>query len=252
MLFYLIPIFISTVFIGRLAGIMISICCTAVWLVADLYTGGSRYVYFFTPYWNALARMFFFITVVVSIELGALLKEERTESRIDHLTKIWNRKYFYEFGAKELDRCKRYNHPLALIFLDCDNFKQVNDELGHKTGDKLLCCVADTINQHIRSSDIVARLGGDEFAILLTEAEPNGALNFAQRVSHSLAEIMKRNNWPVTASFGVASFRALPASVDEMVKQADNLMYRAKKAGKDKIRYQLFEITAGGSIAKTV
>jgi diguanylate cyclase (GGDEF)-like protein len=241
MVFYLIPIFISTMFLGWSTGVGISVLCAIVWLIADLKGGGSRYVYFFTPYWNALARGFFFMTVVFAIELRTLLRREKKESGIDFLTKIGNRKYFYEFAVKEIDRCKRYKHPLTLVFLDCDNFKQVNDEFGHKAGDRLLRCVADAIKNHVRGSDVAARLGGDEFAVLLTETELEGALNFVKRVNISLNSAMQKNNWPVTASFGIAAYRVLPTSVDEMVKQADKLMYSAKKEGKNRIKHYLFD-----------
>jgi len=239
--FYLIPIVIATMFVGRLLGTGIAVLCAIVWLIADLKAGGSRYVYFFTPYWNALARMLFFVTVVFAIELRNSLRKEKTESRVDFLTKIGNRRYFNELAIKEIDRCKRYKHPLTLVYLDCDNFKEVNDRFGHKTGDKLLRSVADAVKNNIRGSDIAARLGGDEFAVILAETDLDGAMNFVKRVNISLSNTMQKNNWPVTASFGIASYRALPLSVDEMLKEADALMYSAKREGKNRIKQYLFD-----------
>ena len=161
MLLYLPAIAIAVLFVSRYFGIMQVVLSTIVWLSMDLKTGGSRYAYFFMPYWNALARMFFFMAIVLSIEFYNNYKREKSMAVKDALTGVLNRRGFYEYAGKELERSKRYKHPFSLIFLDCDDFKRINDNLGHSVGDKLLWNLANRIDKSMRTSDIVARLGGD-------------------------------------------------------------------------------------------
>lgn len=236
MLFYLPAIVIAALFVSRYYGIAIVVLSTATWLWSDLKTGGSQYVYFFTPYWNALARMFFFMTIVLIIEFYHNYMRERGAARRDALTGIMNRRAFYEYAENEFERSKRYHHIFSLIFLDCDDFKQINDNLGHRAGDKLLWNLAHALKKAARSSDIAARLGGDEFAVILVETGHEGALRFANRLRADLLDIMQRNNWPVTFTFGVASFETLPHSVDEMISIADGVMYSGKREGKDRVK----------------
>jgi len=236
MLLYLPAIAIAVLFVSRYFGIMQAILSTIIWLSVDLKTGGSRYVYFFMPYWNALARMFFFMAIVLSIEFYNNYKREKDMAVKDALTGVLNRRGFYEYAGKELERSKRYKHPFSLIFLDCDDFKQINDNLGHGAGDKLLWNLAHRIDKSMRGSDIVARLGGDEFAILLTETDHEGALQFVKRLRLDLLDVMQRNNWPVTFTFGLAPFEEPPDSIDYMLRVADEAMYSAKKEGKDRIK----------------
>jgi len=236
MLFYIPAAVIAVLLVSRYFALAIAVISAVIWLWADLKTGGSRYVYFLTPYWNAFARMFFFVTVVFTIEFYNNFKRERNEARRDALTGILNRRGFYEYAEKELERCRRYKHAFGLIFIDCDDFKQVNDNLGHRAGDKLLWNFAHALNKAIRGSDFAARLGGDEFGIILVETDHEGALQFAKRLRANILDIMQRNNWPVTFTFGLVSFENPPRSVDEMVSVADGVMYSAKKEGKDRIK----------------
>jgi len=239
--FYLIPIVLSALFVGRFSGIVTAVICAVVWLWADLKAGGNRYIYFFTPYWNALARMLFFLLVVVAIELKNAFMKEKRQAGVDYLTGVANRKCFYELTAKEIDRCKRHKHPFSLAFLDFDNFKQINDRFGHRTGDRVLRNVAETVKKNARSSDTVARFGGDEFVVLLTETGPEGSLDYIKRISNHVSDTLRKNSWPVTVSFGVATFNTPPSSVDEMIEKADKLMYSAKKNGKNRIEHIVIE-----------
>jgi diguanylate cyclase (GGDEF)-like protein len=239
--FYLIPILLATLFVGRFLGVAIAIICSIVWLWADLKVGGSRYVYFFTPYWNALARMFFFLLAILAIELRNAFMKEKKQARVDYLTGAANRKYFYELTTKEIDRCKRYKHSFSLAFLDFDNFKQVNDHYGHRAGDKLLREVADTIKSNVRGSDTVARFGGDEFVVLLTETGLEGALNYIKRINVRVSEALQKRTWPVTISFGIVTCNTPSLSLDEIINKADELMYSAKKSGKNRIEHMVIE-----------
>jgi diguanylate cyclase (GGDEF)-like protein len=113
--------------------------------------------------------------------------------------------------------------------MDLDNFKYVNDDLGHHVGDELLCLVAQHIQRHIREIDIFARFGGDEFCVLLVNTTPIASHKVSQKLQLSISELMHSKNWPVTISIGAATFLSFPGCVSEMIAAADQLMYVAKK-----------------------
>jgi diguanylate cyclase (GGDEF)-like protein/PAS domain S-box-containing protein len=176
-------------------------------------------------------------------QLNQALERERELARTDVLTRLSNRRAFYEAAENERQRSLRHGHPLTLAYVDVDNFKKVNDTLGHATGDELLVTVADGLRQHLRASDTVGRLGGDEFAILLPETTAQGAESVVRKLSEVLLQEMKSRHWPVSFSIGVATFLHNPPSLDEMIRSADELMYTVKRDGKNKIAVVLI----GGS-----
>jgi len=167
--------------------------------------------------------------------LNQALEREKDDARMDFLTKIANRRAFYEVALTESNRARRYGRSLTLIYIDLDNFKQVNDRCGHDVGDELLVEVAATVRSNVRSTDTVARLGGDEFAILLPETDQEAAMTVTSKLRDVLLESMRVKNWPVTFSIGVASFAVPPETVEEMVKRADAIMYSVKLQGKNSI-----------------
>jgi diguanylate cyclase (GGDEF)-like protein/PAS domain S-box-containing protein len=167
--------------------------------------------------------------------LAQALEREKDDARLDFLTKIANRRAFYEIGLKEAARARRYRRPLTLIYIDLDNFKSVNDTRGHSVGDQLLIEVAVTIRNSVRTTDVAARMGGDEFALLLPETDNDAAIVVTRKLQEALLESMRRNRWPVTFSIGVVSFAVPPESVEEMVKKADEVMYSVKLKGKNSI-----------------
>jgi diguanylate cyclase (GGDEF)-like protein/PAS domain S-box-containing protein len=167
--------------------------------------------------------------------LSEALAREKDDARLDFLTRIANRRAFYEIAFTESARARRYGRSLTLIYLDLDNFKQVNDTYGHEVGDELLIEVAATIRSNVRTTDTVARLGGDEFALLLPETDQDAALLVTNKLREVLLNSMQRKNWPVTVSIGLVTFSTPPESVEEMVKQADAVMYSVKARGKNSI-----------------
>jgi diguanylate cyclase (GGDEF)-like protein len=190
-----------------------------------------------TPFLNNIFRLIIFliITYIVS-ELKISLEKQKELARIDPLTSIANNRAFYEAANMEFEKAKRYGFPISVLYMDLDNFKEVNDRLGHSIGDHLLKIVAQTIIKNIRTIDTVARLGGDEFGILLSQTGPDSAYVVAGKIKEMIMLIMKKNNWPVTTSIGVVSYLKSPQSVDEMIKKADLLMYSAKSGGKNTIK----------------
>ena len=156
----------------------------------------------------------------------------------DELTKISNRRAFFIKGNEEISRAKRYRQPLSAIMLDIDKFKNINDTLGHETGDLALQCVASTIKKHIREVDIVGRLGGEEFGVILPNTRAVDAAILAERLrigiesGHCLSEQVTIS---ITASLGVAEFVSEMNSLDDLLRDADIAMYEAKNSGRNKV-----------------
>jgi diguanylate cyclase (GGDEF)-like protein len=208
-------------------------------LVGDVATNlpHSHSVFFLI---NFLIRCLFFLTFVTLLgNLRRALEQLQTLATIDTLTKVLNRRKFWEVAIVELKRASRYGHPFTIAYLDLDSFKHVNDTLGHEVGDRLLRFVADTIRKNLRETDTVARLGGDEFVILLSETayEPAGVC--LRKVQHKLLNATKECKWDVTFSIGAVTFLNAPDSVETMVRTADNLMYSVKRNGKNQIRHEI-------------
>jgi diguanylate cyclase (GGDEF)-like protein len=171
----------------------------------------------------------------------------RQEERIRHqafhdaLTGLPNRASFAEHLEAALRRAKRAGWPLALLFLDLDLFKRVNDSLGHDAGDRLLRVAAERIRRAVREADQLFRMGGDEFTVLLEDVRgPEEAAMVATRVLEGVAEPLQlhEQNLAVTASIGIALYPHDDVLGERLLKCADTAMYRAKELGRN--RYAFF------------
>jgi diguanylate cyclase (GGDEF)-like protein len=205
---------------------------------ADL-TAGHTYSNLAIPIWNSAMRLGFFLMAAFSLStIKTLLEREQTFARIDSLTGLANCRALKEVVELEINRSVRFRRPFTMAYIDVDNFKQVNDTLGHGRGDSLLQSVAKTIKENTRSIDIVSRLGGDEFAIFLPETNEENARTAINKVQKELLYVVKKNNWPVTFSIGaVTSYKS--CSLDELINEADNLMYSVKESGKNGVEYKI-------------
>ena len=184
-LFYLIPITILTWVTNSRVGIVISFICACVWLAADI-ASGAQYSSEAIHFWNTTVRLGFFLLTVFFLKTGKALEHEMRISRTDYLTGAVNSRSFAEIIQQEINRAIRYQHPLTIAFIDVDNFKSINDQLGHLMGDKVLETIVWTMQQHLRKTDIVARMGGDEFAILLPESNMDVAQITISKIQHEL------------------------------------------------------------------
>jgi diguanylate cyclase (GGDEF)-like protein len=177
---------------------------------------------------------------VLAVAIAGLRNLRRSQAQLaqlviqDPLTNVLNARAFAERLSEELDRNRRYPRPLALLYMDLDNFKIINDTHGHQTGDAVLRLVADATRSSVRHSDIVGRLGGDEFAVLMPETDAELADAAAKRLIAGLRDVFKGTP-NVTASIGVVSCTATDASTDDLLRRADQAMYDAKKMGKDRV-----------------
>ena len=181
-------------------------------------------------------------------QLNEVLQREKELARTDVLTGLANRRAFYEALQVERSRAARYRRPITLACVDLDNFKRVNDTLGHSVGDELLARVADVLRQTLRLTDTIGRLGGDEFALLLPETDAPSAEALLEKLRVVLRRAMEARKWPVTFSVGAATFLENPPSIEHMIQTADELMYAVKKSGKNRISVVLI----GGTAVETV
>lgn len=239
--FYLIPVTMAAWAINRKAGLTFSVLSATVWLTSNLLSG-QNFTTLFIGVWNTLIRFGFYATVTVLLtELKHALEEERLLANTDPLTGALNRRSFNNIAEKRMIIAEVNRRPYTMVYIDLDNFKAVNDTLGHAVGDKVLKSVVTTIQTQIRSSDFLARLGGDEFAILLTDLDQEQAKAIVERIQASLIERMKSNGWGITFSVGVLTVLSMPESVDKLVSATDALMYQVKSKGKNAIQYSTFE-----------
>jgi diguanylate cyclase (GGDEF)-like protein len=187
--------------------------------------------------WNGAVRLSVFCVVLfLMARVRKLMSKLEEQALADELTGLANLRALRETAATEIERSRRFDHPLSLAYLDIDDFKTVNDRVGHEAGDRVLVALASVARATMRSIDMVARVGGDEFVILMPETGDETALPLADRLRAAFSRAVKVEGVPVTCSIGLVSFKRPPASVDDMLAAADGLMYEAKAAGGDAVR----------------
>jgi diguanylate cyclase (GGDEF)-like protein len=173
----------------------------------------------------------------VLIDASELADQSRHAASHDALTGMPNRVLFEFFVTQQLARCERQHSALAVLFVDLDGFKAVNDNFGHAVGDQLLIAVAQRMQLALRGSDLAARLGGDEFALALTDAEPESARVFSQRLIETISQayLLDGIEARISASVGVACYPHTAADCASLLLAADKAMYRAKAQGKRQV-----------------
>jgi diguanylate cyclase (GGDEF)-like protein len=238
--FYLLPIGLVSWYISRTAGVAYSVLCAGIWLMARLETG-AFYARAWMESWDALVRFGLFLCVALLLSaLRAAFDRERSLARTDPVTGVRNSRAFREAAEREIARAQALQRAYTLAYLDLDNFKGVNDRLGHAAGDELLRAVSGALVSSVRQTDLVARLGGDEFALLLPDTEPAIASDLLERLRAKVHAVTSEVACPVTFSIGAMSCRGDAASVDELLHAADELMYRVKHSGKNAVAYAEF------------
>src|SRR5437764_203977 len=170
LVFYVAPVVLVSWYAGRWPGAIIACAAGLAWMLADALAQHD-YSDWSIPYWNAALRLAALVLVSEALaRLRLAHARERELARSDVLTGAPNARAFYEVAEAEIARPRRYTHPFSVAYLDLDDFKLVNDRLGHLAGDAVLRSVARALSGVVRSSDVVARLGGDEFVVLLHSA----------------------------------------------------------------------------------
>lgn len=234
-IFYLLPVLLTVRCSGLYATVLMSFICAGTWLAADL-GGGHAYSHPAFAYWTFVVRFAFFLIIGFSFQrLRCFVESLRELASTEPLTGAANSRAFYQMAQTEIERSVRYGRPFTTSYFDLDNFKVVNDTMGHNVGDDLLVLTVQLINQNIRPTDFLARLGGDEFVILFSETNLEAAQHAIYRIVVRFHSEMELKGLPVTLSVGLVTFLCPPVSVSEMIQMADKLMYEAKKGGKNRI-----------------
>ncbi len=237
--FYLIPVAACAWWGGLPHGLLMTLAATSAWcLVDNLESAGTPAT---AGVWNGIVR-FCILALVSSLlsRLHASMGREHRLARTDPLTGAANGRYFYETTSAAAEYARIAYKPLTLAYIDLDDFKTVNDRLGHATGDEVLRQFVDTVLLHLHGDGLLARLGGDEFALLLPGADRQSAAELIGHLHQKLSQVMSSRGWAVTVSIGSVTFLRPPPDVDRMIQYADKSMYLAKKKGKQRVEYNVF------------
>jgi diguanylate cyclase (GGDEF)-like protein len=178
-------------------------------------------------------------TFAMVVDNLRLYEQMRLQAVTDGLTRAFNHRHFHELLKSECKRAQRAERPLALLMVDLDRFKGINDHFGHQVGDRVLRAVADRIATQLRESDVMARYGGEEFTVLLPETDAQGAKKVAERIRAAVGSDpieVGADHYPVTVSVGAAAGSG--AQLEDpgwLVGRADDAMYEAKRQGRDRV-----------------
>lgn len=175
------------------------------------------------------------ITIIILIMVRRFNKKLQFLARIDTLTQLKNRRAFNDDFEKLLSLTKRHHQPLGVIFFDIDNFKTINDQFGHQSGDQALIRVSDLLKHRFRKEDIIARWGGEEFVIALPNTPEDQAYTLAESLRQQIEQdpqLQTLTHHPVTISIGLTEYR-MSDNYDTIFRRLDNAMYQAKRAGKN-------------------
>ena len=174
--------------------------------------------------------------IAVFISIGIVYKYQKSleiSARIDHLTQVSNRMQLDYQLRSEYERVLRYGGEFSVLLMDIDNFKEINDTLGHQLGDAILKAFASFITESVRKTDYFGRWGGDEFVLILPSTSGEKAMVVAEQLRLRLAERELEQLCPVRMSIGIAEYQA-EDTVESILMRADNALYKAKQSGKDK------------------
>lgn len=219
-----------------IVSILISILITTILTI--LLSGGieTSSIIIATVVPTIVAPLFAYITLRLTYRLNLAEERLRQLSITDELTQAHNRRYFIEMARKVVTGAKRYGDSFAIIILDIDDFKRINDTYGHVAGDKVLRVLSEICLTQIRDSDTFARYGGEEFALLVPRCCPADILKFAERIRIKLSEARVRYGQvdiQFTVSVGAGIFDSATPDLDTILTRTDAALYAAKKQGKN-------------------
>jgi len=200
----------------------------------------SERVYFFID--NANRLISYLVALALTAQLKKQHEQEKDFARKDYTTGLANQKGFYEAFTIEMARHRRENIPLSIAYLDCDNFKEVNDRFGHLFGDRALVAVCRALEDTFRATDLLVRLGGDEFVGILPDTDCDAASKAVERLlerARALRVEHASSSCGLTLSVGIAAFvdsgKAPQSEAETLLAEADRNLYAAKAAGRDRV-----------------
>lgn len=219
--------------------VVASVGLTAGWHLAAGWTFSTRSLLMsaLVPIPIASVCAWFTLRLVVALEIALGRVEDMAMT--DPLTGVRNRRYFMQVAAREFDRAARHGQPMALVLIDVDHFKRINDRHGHQAGDASLVDVARACGQALRERDLLARFGGEEFIVMLPGTGQREAVRVAERMRRAVHAELRLPDMSdpgaVTISLGaVATSRSTP-TLDVLIQAADQALYDAKRAGRDRV-----------------
>jgi diguanylate cyclase (GGDEF)-like protein len=187
-----------------------------------------------------LAPLISYQFIRLSHRLDRAEDEMRHLASRDSLTQAYSRGHFLQLAENEISRARRHHHPLSLLLMDIDHFKNVNDRHGHSVGDRVLRAASDLFQSQLRRSDLLGRYGGEEFTVLLPETDARGARIVAERIRGALRDSPLRVgsiNIEITVSVGGTDLRPEMQDIDAFLAHADAALYRAKDHGRDRVEF---------------
>lgn len=238
---YIFPTLFSSWYGSKTTGVLSAFLSTLVFVVIEAAFSRVSSNYYELLLFSAPYLIAYVLLAVLIINFRNVHRVEVHAADTDNLTGVHSARSFYAELANELLRSKRYNHVFSLAYIDIDDFKNINDSLGHSAGDKLLKEVADCLVSSLRDTDVVARLGGDEYVCLLPETKQEEAKAAFFKAANLLKKRMEKYKWEVSFSIGVMTFENLPEDIKEAINVADKLMYSVKNDNKNDVAYQVYQ-----------
>ena len=237
---YILVIIVAALTLGKIVTLaeMALIAGCYVWLAYPLEAGDLMTLPYGAKLLAQIAPMLLvaYITSMLSADLRQAYSHVKHLSETDELTGVLNMRAFATIAERVAQQAGRYARPFSVLMIDSDSLKQVNDTLGHETGNRLLQQTVECIQGRLRQTDLVARYGGDEFVALLPETPCNGAAGVAERIRKSIETIAlasREQKLSPTVSIGVACYPNHGVDFESVLEKADQAMYASKSAGKN-------------------
>lgn len=239
--FIALPIILACWYSTRKSGILLALL-SAVTLFISKQLIDAPDLHIESAVYDGISHLVAYVFLAILItNFRSIHQVELIAADTDSMTGLLNPRGFYAELANELLRSIRYKRTFSLAYIDIDNFKAINDSLGHSAGDDLLKAVAACLKSSLRATDSVARLGGDEYACLLPETKTEEAKKVYSIVEQRLTTSMRSHNWQVSFSVGIVTFETLPEDVKEAIAITDKLMYSVKNNKKDNTAYMVWQ-----------
>ena len=234
------PVLLVSWYGGSKSGALIAIFTTTIlWVINSALISSNLSKT--APIYDSLVALFAFLFIsIIVTNFRKVHGVEVVAADTDTLTGLSSLRRLYSDLENEMLRSQRYGHTLSLAYIDVDNFKNINDTLGHLVGDELLKQLSKSLLRSLRSTDTAGRIGGDEFLCVLPETGQVEARSAIMKVEKYLKDSMEKHNWNVSFSIGVVTFDKLPDDVAQAVKLADDLMYEVKNDHKNGISYRVW------------
>ena len=229
---YIMPLWIAVRLGGRPVAITLLLGICALHTATDFYVLGHAGQQLWLS--SALRLIGFGAVLILIQQVESALERSQQLAMYDPLTGVLNRRALIQFSQYGIGRAKRSRAGLAVMLIDCDNFKAINDQHGHEMGDRILRTLARVLESETRHGDIVARIGGDEFVVVLQDVSDHAAAAFHLRVSAAFRDATSFVGEPVSVSVGPAFLGEDGSTIDELLASADRSMYRLKGKAKER------------------